>query len=155
MVDPYTGGAAAWVERFSAWEVRALLTPAAAPELDRVRGGAGAAGLPRRAGDPAGLEAVAGRHRRAGRGAHQPGVAADEGGPVPPMPAPLRREPRRWLDPTAPTPAEADRLMGDLRWYLKEDVDWLAACAVYPELRWDLTLELGRVLADGDGVRAG
>ena len=43
------------------------------------------------------------------------------------------------------------RLMRDLRWYLKKDFDWLSACAVYPELRWDLTLELGRVLAAAEG----
>ena len=62
----------------------------------------------------------------------------------------LRSEPERWIEATPPEPDAIELLIRELRWYLKDDYEWLATCAVYPELRWDLTKELGRVLAVAD-----
>jgi hypothetical protein len=58
----------------------------------------------------------------------------------------------RWL---ARAPADPDgewqALRGELAGYLDEaGLDWLRACAVYPSLRWDLTVLLGVKLQDRD-----
>lgn len=59
-------------------------------------------------------------------------------------PSLLRQRPRRFLERHAPAPAVLDELLSQLSTYLDgESFDWLAACAVYPELHWHLTLYLG------------
>jgi TPR repeat protein len=61
--------------------------------------------------------------------------------------------PRRWMQPLAPPSVERRRLQDHLRRALKPRIlGWLAAAAVYPELRWPLTLSF--VAADGQGQRA-
>lgn len=55
-------------------------------------------------------------------------------------------------DDLSPTPLDFDRtvtveaLRSDLG---KEVFQWLCACAIYPELHWELTLHLGTLLSDG------
>jgi hypothetical protein len=56
-------------------------------------------------------------------------------------PALLDYLPERWLGTTPPPEPELARLTSELRRYLgPEGVELLAACAVYPELTWALTL---------------
>lgn len=67
----------------------------------------------------------------------------------------LRQEPLRWLDRLAPVRALVERLMLQLRRYLGEEgFYWLSACAVYPELHWELSLYLGYALVGREIVQA-
>jgi hypothetical protein len=146
LCDARTNRPAPWLDRLGAWDFRALLTPlppAGWGDREEELARLGTAVEP---ATSSGLEAVAAAVAAA-EGAATDLASPDDGEPVPTLPFPLRVDPLRWLDPTPPLPVEAERLTADLRWYLKGDFEWLAACAVYPELRWDLTLELGRVLS--------
>ena len=150
LIDPWTGRPARWMEAFAAWEVRALLTPLPPASWTSREDRLAEAGFLVEPATPDGLAALASRlAARDGAAPDDPTAPAVE--PVPPLPESLRVEPGRWLDPTPPPAEEVERLTRDLRWYLRKDYDWLAACAIYPELRWDLTLELGRVLAAAEG----
>jgi tetratricopeptide (TPR) repeat protein len=53
----------------------------------------------------------------------------------------------RWLSEHPPRPSEVSLLLGQLRAHLgQETFAWFCACAVYPNLQWDLTLYLGHEL---------
>ena len=149
LIDPRTARPADWVEQFGAWEIRALLTPLPPASWTAREADLAAAGFLVEPATPDGLVDLAARI--AARDGEGPGgrVTADTM-PVPPLPGPLRDEPERWLDATMPPVDAVEHLVRDLRWYLGGDLDWLAACAAYPELRWDLTLEMGRVLTEAD-----
>lgn len=67
-------------------------------------------------------------------------------------PATLRRRPRRWVERDRPDIVEVERMMTALRAYLDEPgMLWLCACAVYPEMNWRLTVNLGVLLHDASG----
>ena len=56
----------------------------------------------------------------------------------------LQERSKRWLERHEPRPAALNELCDQLKRYLGEDGwHWLAACAVYPALSWDVTLYLG------------
>jgi outer membrane protein OmpA-like peptidoglycan-associated protein len=56
----------------------------------------------------------------------------------------LQQRPRRFLERHPPTPEITAELLTQLHEYLDGDgFVWLTACAVYPELHWQLTLYLG------------
>ena len=56
----------------------------------------------------------------------------------------LSERPRRWLERYAPRDTVVDSLVVQVRDFIGEKgYFWLGACAVYPELRWPLTLYLG------------
>ena len=56
----------------------------------------------------------------------------------------LAERPIRWMERRAPREEEAGRLVEQLRRYLGESGWlWLRACAVYPQVTWELTLYLG------------
>jgi hypothetical protein len=68
------------------------------------------------------------------------------------VPAPLVERPLLWTGRDAPPVEALDALMLDLKNYLGENgLYWLRALAVYPELRWELTLFLGSALRDDRG----
>lgn len=64
------------------------------------------------------------------------------------LPARLIERPLRWIGRDAPPEDEVKTLVEDLKNnYLDENgFYWLCATAVYPELRWELTIYLGSVL---------
>lgn len=63
------------------------------------------------------------------------------------MPTILKTRPMRWIERNPPTPEHAKVILVGLKTYLGDDgFYWLAACAVFPELRWNITLYLGNVL---------
>lgn len=66
------------------------------------------------------------------------------------LPLPLTERPTRWTGRNAPPEVEVKALISDLKTnYLGTNgFYWLCATAVYPELRWELTLHLGSVLKD-------
>lgn len=68
------------------------------------------------------------------------------------MPAQLTERPMRWIGRDVPPEVEVKTLVEDVQSYLGEDgFYWFCATAVYPELRWELTLHLGNELKDDFG----
>ncbi len=60
------------------------------------------------------------------------------------FPAMLGEQPRRWLEPRTPNPETITALLQQLSDFLGQTgYAWFSACAVYPEIRWQLTLGLG------------
>ena len=52
-----------------------------------------------------------------------------------------------------PIELRAESLYQDLDQHFSVDVQcWIAACAVYPELHWDLTIKLGEALSNGESL---
>jgi len=69
--------------------------------------------------------------------------------PFPPL---LADDDFSWLGGATPERKNIARLMRELEQYLSDGgVSWLRACAIYPELDWRLTLQLGSRLSDPDG----
>ncbi|MGH7450267.1 MAG: hypothetical protein ACRENG_02905, partial [bacterium] len=148
LMHPLTGRPQRWLEMFSPWLDRALLTPEtpnhwgyremALSGLDFVVMPATPAGLAvlvetMQADNPPPL------HRRNGAA---------------PFPEMLHERPKRYLERHEPEPEAVDELCTQLRIYLGEaGYDWLSACAVYPMLAWDLTLYLGSRLTNTKGER--
>jgi formylglycine-generating enzyme required for sulfatase activity/uncharacterized protein with von Willebrand factor type A (vWA) domain len=135
--DPFSGQAQRWLEEFEPWTERALITPVAPAgwgyreatlaEHDFLL-------LPLSA---AGFEALTTWLNTGLKPALRPRAA-------PPFPALITERPKRWLERVTPPPAVAAQLLAQLRAYLDDaGWQWLCACAVYPQLTWDLTRYLG------------
>jgi formylglycine-generating enzyme required for sulfatase activity len=139
-IDPVTGKPERWLEQFSPWAGRAIMTPEtpafwrfrewALNESDFLilptgREGLAALGEAVNAGTPDALDGQQTRKLRR-------------------FPELLRDWPRRWLEDHEPPPEQVERLVEQLATYLGPDgMNWLAASAVYPALSWDITLYLG------------
>ena len=68
-----------------------------------------------------------------------------------PMPRYLEERPLRWLTREKPSVAEEQELLQQLRKFLgKEGFEWLCACAVWHEVRWQMTLFFGYQLFGQD-----
>jgi WD40 repeat protein len=64
-----------------------------------------------------------------------------------PLPEQLLIHSFHWLDRSPPTAAEITSMLKSLEQYLGEDgYYWFTACAVFPELHWNITLYLGTQL---------
>lgn len=142
--EPFTGRPQRWLEQFTPWEQRAMLTPEAPAlwgyrerELDRRE----FVLLPASA---AGIEEL-GEWLNYGL-APSPETPAAE-----PFPELIEERPHRWLERQAPLPDEVEELTAQVKAYLGQDGwDWLCACAVYPQVIWELTLYHGYWLFGGD-----
>lgn len=137
-LNPLTGQGERWLEMFTPWATRALLTPElpaqwgyrewALSELEFIVLPATKEGL-------AALTEVI-------DGGASPRMDRDKRTRL--FPAMLRERPRRWLENHKPQPDVARRLCDQLKFFLgSKGYAWLSACAVYPILYWDLTLYLG------------
>ncbi len=59
----------------------------------------------------------------------------------------IQERPRRWLEQHKPDTPVLKELLEQVQNFLGEDAyQWFSACAVYPELRWELMLYLGNQL---------
>jgi formylglycine-generating enzyme required for sulfatase activity len=146
LVSPLTGEPVAWSDQFGRWPERVLLTP---EPLDRwgdrecALAGLGWTIMP---ATEDGLTAIAGVLN------FEPPAPLAGARPSLPLLDIIGAHPRRWLGRLEPRPDELDRLLEGLRDYLGEaDFEWLAACAIYPELHWDLTLFIGTRLGGAEG----
>ena len=121
LLDPVSGAPAAWLPLLCEWRERVLLTPAPASRW----GWREETIETQLAVLPATVEALATVPDLLERGASGAGLAM-------------------WRD-DAPAPPPARALsIETVRAYLGEDAfEWLCACAIYPELQWNLTLHLG------------
>lgn len=71
-----------------------------------------------------------------------------------PLPTILQIQPRRWISREKPSEKDVNAMLVEVRRYLDPaGYHWLCACAVYPELIWDLTIYLGHSLQTLDGIR--
>jgi hypothetical protein len=69
------------------------------------------------------------------------------------VPAILQERPQRWIERDAPPASQIDALLEELRVYLGEEgYAWFESCAVYPELQWQITITLGKLLKDKNGI---
>ncbi len=141
-ISPLTGEAELWLTSFSHWPLRVMLTP----ELDEPNG---YRELELAENDflvlpvnDAGLAALT----EAINAGILPNLkpAQTSNGKATPFPQLILERPKRWLERHEPRPAALNELCDQVRAYLGEDGwYWLAACAVYPALSWDVTLYLG------------
>lgn len=147
LFSPFTGKLEGWADQLEAWPLRALLTPEDpanwGPREERLA----STGMLLYPATEAGLAALV---ENPGSSLQWRGRVDDSSRPLPPS---LASRPDRWTDDFAPDPEVVEELIQDVRWFLGGDAGqlWLAACAVYPELHWPLTLRLGRTLSDSDG----
>jgi hypothetical protein len=148
-----------WVDQLLAWKQRALLVPRPVEEWGRRERElarrfavvpATLAGWADLAAVFAGKGAVpSSQAAAAGKGS---GGAAAAGEPVlgAPLPEDLRLRPWPWLGRNPPEPWRVERMLDELERSLGDaGFYWLAACAVYPALDWEMTISLGRMLAAG------
>lgn len=137
-LNPVTGAPESWLEMFSPWAKRAILTPEPASqwgyrewvlaELDFIV-------------LPATKEGLAALTELIDGGANPLLDRSQRARPFPPL---LRERPRRWLDNHEPAPEVANQLRDQLKLFLgSKGYFWLSACSIYPILYWDLTLYLG------------
>ncbi|MCP4699538.1 MAG: SUMF1/EgtB/PvdO family nonheme iron enzyme [Gammaproteobacteria bacterium] len=139
LIDPLDGRPAAWLAQFSPWPQRVLFSlepPGQWKYLQKL--------LDREdlLVAPAGETGLAAFLERLQTGSWQ---HRDKN--APPFPPLLAHDAEIFLERRPPPPAEIDLLLRQLRDFLDPDgCAWLAACAVYPELHWQLTLRLGEGL---------
>lgn len=153
-LNPGTLAAHAWASDVRLWPSRALATPVPPSEwTGREATLAQLFGGPLHHATPDGLAVLAERLRRE--------EAPDDGEILTQPDGPIRSwrfDPRRWLInlPTDET-REWRALETDLASYLDGPArEWLQAAAVYPALRWDLTLYLGlKLTGSGPGPGGG
>lgn len=139
LTNPLTGNLQDWVESLESWENRAILTPDKLDKkLHEELEDQGFAALPLTFD---GLASVV----RVFEAENILAAFSDSN-----LPAPLTERPTRWTGRSAPPETEVSALISDLKnnYLGKNGFYWLCATAVYPELRWELTLHLGSILKD-------
>ncbi len=70
-----------------------------------------------------------------------------------PLPDSLRTRPYLWIERNPPPTEQINAMLDSLEKYLgKNSFYWLSACAVFPELHWNITIYLGNVLKIESGA---
>ncbi|HVG35807.1 MAG TPA: hypothetical protein VM911_22335 [Pyrinomonadaceae bacterium] len=133
LIDPVTGRVQPWARTFSAWQNRAVLTPE-----DVTRWGLSESSL-------------------AGQFVVRPATSQGLRASIESFEATLRSGPYRRIKGVVEPPQFEDlsitETVASLRTYLGEEIfQWVCACAIYPELQWDLTLYLGSLPCLGQGL---
>jgi oligopeptide transport system substrate-binding protein len=145
LIDPRTGRPQRWLNVFSHWAMRGLLThefSSTAGYLERALANTGFIVVPSsRDGIECFLENISTVVK-----SREP---ASVGGQA--IPAMLLKRPERWLGSERPEEGVLTQLRDRLRAFLGQSgYDWLIACAFYPALQWELTLFWGRALGIKD-----
>ena len=139
-INPITGELVQWIEQLSIWLQRVLFTletPAQWGYREQILDEADFLILP---ANEAGLTALA---EQINIGTWQPYPAPSDSY-APAFPDYLNERPRRWLERHAPDAPMLTELLKQVRDFLGEEgYYWFSACAVYPEIRWQLTVYLG------------
>ncbi|HJQ68950.1 MAG TPA: hypothetical protein VKA70_08260 [Blastocatellia bacterium] len=149
MMNPLTGRVQRWVELFSPWPGRALMTTEPVDNWgyrERALADQGFAVL------PASSEGITALVRTIQTG-NTP-AAGREGSPQL-YPEILNDRPDRWFADREPDQEDVDVLRIELQYFLgMEGYYWLCACALYPALQWHLTLYFGYRLTGPDEIEA-
>ena len=140
LYNPLSGRLQGWLAPLSGWRKRAILTAGSAhPLLLDALQAQDFVVLPM---NLEGLGALAHAFETDTAPAWAPAAAA-------PLPAVLSERPLRWTGRDPLPDGEVNAILAELATYLgASGFYWLCACAVYPELRWELTLHLGAALKD-------
>ncbi|MDM8560318.1 CHASE2 domain-containing protein [Thiotrichales bacterium HSG14] len=148
LVNPITCKVVNWIEQFSVWTQRALFTLETADQWgyrEQLLKEANFLILP---ANETGLKGLV---ERINTGTWQPYSKPSDSFSKE-FPEYLQERPRRWLEHHAPDAPVLTELLKQVRDFLGEaGYYWFSACAVYPELRWHLTLYLGCNLEATDG----
>ncbi len=139
---PFTGEPASWVTTLTEWTERVILTPKPIETWAHREWALGQLGFVTLPLSRAGLIAL-------GPSLNELGAAAITAArPTTMTRSLLDMNPRRWLERDAPPPETIDQLCQTLLEHLgARGFVWLAACAVYPEIHWGITLRLVSGLA--------
>jgi len=145
LLNPVSGRLAPWSRLFNRWIYRSVLTPespanwgATEHELQREF-----TVLPGTADGLAAFMRIIQGQEKVG----EINAWADSA-----IPTILQERPQRWIERDAPPASQIDSLLEELKTYLSEDgYAWFEACAVYPELHWQITITLGQLLKDANG----
>ncbi|UPT64929.1 MAG: TIR domain-containing protein [Hyphomonadaceae bacterium JAD_PAG50586_4] len=143
------GGVGRWADSVRVWEDRALMTTVPADEWgEEEEKLATALDLLVRPLSSAALSELPGALRRDGDRVR---IARSDEMDARPLPGDLREAGHVWTLETEPQASRVDAMMGELMAYLGQGgFRWLAACAVYPAIEWDLTMALGWRLKEGE-----
>jgi len=142
-IDPLTGRIADWIDIVESWPDRTLMTLNGPSEWGPVESltsasfrilPAGTRGISLLIDEQIALP-----------------IARDASEMVP-LPESFSDRPMTWLDDAEPYEETLDELFRHLREYIDADGwFWLRACAVYPEIRWNIVVHLGKSLSGRDG----
>ena len=155
LFDALSGQPLAWLEEFKRWPLRVVLTPKPVAEWDYPEAILALHGFAVAPLDPHSLDLLADvwlplalREDTPAEVLQQVRLLAPlESRKLPPLPAAISRYGDRWLEPISPKAQPVRELLAELREYLGEDgFLLLQALAVYPELRWPLSLYVDWVL---------
>ena len=145
LINPLTNLPHAFLDTLLAWQPRAIMTPVVSAQWGYLEATLAAAGFHVCPATAAGVALLADLIQIV---APYEGAEIEQAAHTPSI---LNERPTRWLDNHEPQAAVASRLCHDLRSALGEaGFVWLAACAVYPALQWDLTVHLGQRLCGPD-----
>ena len=140
-INPITGQLVDWIEQLSIWSPRILLTlesPAQWGYQEQLLVNADFLVLP---ANETGLTRLAEQINTPRSPIHHP---FDFSTPSVSFPELLSERPRRWLERHAPDSQVLTELLQQVQYFLGEKgYYWFSACAIYPELHWQLTLYLG------------
>ncbi len=135
LFDKFTGRPRPWLARLAHWETCILLTPGQFPGSTSQREQLSELNLFQFRTNIRGLSDL-GQWLHQGVSPAPVGEAASD--QLPPL---VEDRPFRWLERAAPAREEIDRLLVQIEtWLGPEDLDWVSACAVYPQITRDLTL---------------
>ena len=144
-LDPLTGRASSWVNNLGQWQKPALFIPEqneSTRYLNYVMEGLGFRVL------PISIAGLKYHIQTLQVETDSTGINWDSGSPLPKL---LEENLDKWMQRTEPDNSEVEELLAELQLYLdREGMLWLSACAVYPELHWQLTLYLTTMLTLGD-----
>ena len=137
LFNPLTGQPQPWLQMFSPWINRALLTPEPY-EGSYQRWALSELGFLVLPASKAGMIALGELVSTGSR------YGANINNYSKPLPSMLQERSSRWLESYPPSSEILNELCFKLKHFLGDDgYFWLSACAVYPMLYWDLTLYLG------------
>lgn len=143
--SPVTGEIEPWADDLQQWDACALLTP----EVPELWGREEVEVKQRFPVHHAGISGVLELTEEAPalRGSTQ---SAETRAPFPPL---LQQRPTRWIERAPPPDADVAAMLAQLRaWLDAPGMLWLAACAIYPDMHWKLTLNLGHQVSSSDGT---
>jgi hypothetical protein len=159
LLNPITGELVNWIEQFSAWHQPALFTPET-PEQWGYREHILRDNFLILPATETGLTVFAelmnlhSPHSQSkDRSLYQREAKGDFNlEDFAPFPEYLHERPRRWLERHAPNATMLAELLQQIYAFLgKDGYYWFSACALYPEIKWKLTLYLGNHLQTADG----
>jgi hypothetical protein len=153
LCDPVTAKPGAWIEDARAWDRRVIVSPKHPTLWSEIESSLQEEGLiPIVPATGRWIEYVAMRLSASAEDIREDSRTPEEFRRLAPLYYLLSDEPLRFIEEAEPS-ARALRLTGEaLKHCLTPALhDWLAACAVFPVLNWQVTLFLGRGLLDGSG----